>query len=82
MFGSLVRPIPIFDIPCAAMNRIVYEGGPPPVMLGGWSFLFLLYLVIFLGERCGDFINQIRYFYSHRNTEQPAKNKTNDRRLF
>ncbi len=47
MFGSLYQPIPIFDIPYAVMNRIVYEGGLPPVMLGGWPSLFLLYLVIF-----------------------------------
>jgi hypothetical protein len=54
MFGSLFQPIPIFDIPYAVMNRIIYEAVLPPVMLGGWSsLLFLLYLVIIFWERGG-----------------------------
>ena len=54
MFGSLYQPIPIFDIPCAVINRIIYEGGLPPVKLGGLSSLFFV-SCYFLGERCGDF---------------------------
>ena len=50
-FGSLYQPIPIFDIPYAAMKMIVYEAVLPPVMLGGWSSLFFVVSVIFLGER-------------------------------
>ena len=49
MFGSLYPPIPIFDIPYAVMNRIVYEVGLLPVELGGWSSLLLL------AESVGDF---------------------------
>ena len=50
MFGSLFQPIPILDIPYAVMNRKVYEGVLPPVMLGGWSSLFLLRLVVIFWE--------------------------------
>ena len=49
MFGSLFQPIPIFDIAYAVTNMIVYEGGLPPVKLGGWSSLFL-FLLLFFGR--------------------------------
>jgi hypothetical protein len=47
MFGSLFQPIPIFDIPYAVMTRKVYEAVLPPVMLGGWSSLLFVFVVIF-----------------------------------
>ena len=75
MFGSLFQPIPIFDIPYAVMNRKVYEAVLPPVMLGGWSSLFLLYLVIFWESGAGVLLTNIRYFFSC-NTETQNNQQT------
>ncbi len=70
MFGSLYQPIPIFDIPCAAMNRIVHEAVLPPVMLGGLSSLLLLYLVIFWESGVGIILSNIQQYTETQNNQQ------------
>ena len=76
-FGSLYQPIPIFDIPYAAMKMIVYEAVLPPVMLG--VILVFCCICNFFG-RAVDNSDTLPYAM-HRNTEQSA-NKNIDGRLF
>ena len=63
MFGSLYQPIPIFDIPYAVMNRIVYEGALPPVLLGVWSSLLFVVSCYFWESGVGILLSNIRYRY-------------------